>query len=66
MFLTAADLLRLTGRRRYKAQRERLRAMGIRYVQAASGEPLVREADLDGGDKSARNDAGPRWDRIGV
>lgn len=63
LFLTAAELHRLTGKHRFKAQREVLEAMGIRFVPAATGEPLVRADDLDGGERRERN-RGPRWDRI--
>ena len=35
MFLTPTDLLRLTGRRRYAAQRRALDRLGIRYLLAA-------------------------------
>ena len=63
MFLTPAELARLTGRTRYSAQRRALDRLGIRYLLAATGEPLVRQADLDGSGKAARN-SGPRWDRL--
>lgn len=64
-FLAPADLARLTGRRRYAAQRRALDQLGIPYVRAATGEPLVRADDLDGGKPKARN-RGPRWERIGA
>jgi hypothetical protein len=63
-FLTAADVFRLTGRRRFKAQREALDRLGIRYTTSAKGEPLVRPDALDGAKRPARNRA--RWDRIGL
>lgn len=63
-FLTAEDVLRLTGRKRYTAQRRVLAQMGIHYIPAANGEPLVRAAALDAAPQSGRN-RGPRWDRIG-
>jgi hypothetical protein len=65
MFLTPADLLRLTGKRRFTAQCRALDALGIAYRTAATGEPLVRAESLDATPKAARN-GGPRWDRIGV
>lgn len=65
MFLTADDLQRLTGKKRFKAQRRALDRLRIPYRAAATGEPLVRAADLDGTPKSARN-RGPRWDRLHV
>jgi hypothetical protein len=61
MFLTVADLRRLTGRSRYSAQRRALDRLGIRYTTAATGEPLVRIEALDGKPAQARS---PRWDRI--
>ena len=36
MFLSADDLHRLTGRKRFKAQRLALDRLGIRYVAASS------------------------------
>lgn len=63
MFLTADELKRLTGKSRYSAQRKVLDERRIRYVQAESGEPLVRPDDLDGAGPRARN-RGPRWDRL--
>jgi len=65
MFLTDAEVVRLTGRRRYAAQRRALDSLGIRYVRAATGEPLVRPADLDAPKGKARN-RGPKWERIGA
>lgn len=63
-FLDPAEVQRLTGRSRYAAQRRALDSLGIRYIRAATGEPLVREGDLDAGQAKARN-RGPRWERIG-
>jgi hypothetical protein len=63
VFLTREDVRRITKRTRYAAQRRALDALGYRYSLAADGEPLVRESDLDGGGKAARN-SGPRWDRL--
>lgn len=63
MFLTADAVVRLTGRKRHKAQRRVLDGLGIRYIVAGTGEPLVREAALDERPKDARNRA-PRWDRL--
>lgn len=64
MFLTAADIRRLTGRVRYSAQRRALDSLGVRYTKAATGEPLVRFDALDSPPAKARN-GGPHWDRIG-
>lgn len=63
MFLTVADLQRITGVSRYSAQRRALDRLGIRYLRAATGEPLVRPEWLDGPGKQAQR--GHRWDRIG-
>ncbi len=65
MFLTAAEVARLTKRQKYAAQRRALDALGIPYTQAADGEPLVRERDLDGGQEQGRN-SGPNWERMRV
>lgn len=63
LFLTADELARLTGRVRYSAQRKALDGLGIRYVRAATGEPLVRADALDEPAGPARNRS-PRWDRL--
>lgn len=64
VFLSPDDLHRLTGKRRHKAQSRALTALGIRFIVAATGEPLVRAADLDDTGKPAQR-RGHRWDRIG-
>lgn len=61
MFLPRPDVIRLTGKQRYAAQRRALDSLGIRYVTAATGEPLVTVEALDGRPSRAR---APRWDRI--
>ncbi len=63
LLLTADELARLTGRVRYSAQRKALDGLGIRYVRAATGEPLVRADALDDRAGSARN-RGPKWERL--
>lgn len=63
MFLTAAEVQRLTGKVRFSAQRRVLDGLGIRYVLAATGEPMVRSADLDDPGTKERNGE-PHWDRI--
>ena len=63
MFLTPDDIVRLTGRSRFSAQRRALESLGIPYVRAATGEPLVRAEDLDPTQKRAKN-RGPRWERL--
>lgn len=65
-FLTADELHRLTGKRRYKAQCRMLVVLGVRFTKAASGEPIVRVDAVDEAGKPAhRRASGPRWDRIG-
>jgi hypothetical protein len=63
LFLDPAEIVRLTGRKRFKAQRDALDRLGIRYTLSARGEPLVREAALDETTTKGRN-RGPRWDRM--
>lgn len=62
-FLPADAVRRLTKKRQFGAQRRALDRLGIPYTPADDGEPLVREADLDGKAKPARN-RGPRWDLL--
>jgi len=62
--LTAEELRRLTGKIRHKAQAAQLKALGYRFILAATGEPLVRWSDLDESGKPAQR-RGHRWDRIG-
>jgi hypothetical protein len=64
-FLDHADIVKITGKTRYTAQRAVLRERRIRFIEAANGQPLVRpEWLLDDKPKPARNRA--RWDRIGL
>ena len=65
MFVPRTDIVRLTGKKRFAAQRRALDELGIRYMTAATGEPLVREESLDGG-RSPRRNRGIRWDRLNV
>jgi hypothetical protein len=62
VFLPSEAVQRLTGRKRYKAQRKALDRLGIRYTQAATGEPLVRDEALDARPVRGRNAI--RWDRV--
>lgn len=64
-FLPRAEVERITGRVRFAAMRRVLDALGIRYVQAFTGEPLVRPEALDATAPAARN-RGPRWERLNV
>lgn len=63
VFLTPDELYRLTGKRRYTAQRKVLDRRKIRYIRAESGEPLVESVSLDVKPVPARNRE-PRWDRL--
>lgn len=65
MFLTPDDVQRLTGKKRFSAQRRVLDARKIRYTLGGKSgeEPLVRESDLDADGKPAHR-RGHRWDRI--
>lgn len=63
MFLPRADLIRLTGRKRFSAQRRALDALGIRYTLAATGEPLVREDQIASPGTGGKQ-RGPNWSRI--
>jgi hypothetical protein len=62
-WLSPEDVFRLTGKRRYTAQRKELTARGIRYDVGHNGEPLVEPAALDAKQPRARN-SGPRWNLI--
>ena len=65
-FLTADEIHRVTGKRRFKAQRRALDRLGIRYAVAASGEPIVRPDAVDDQGRPAQSPrSGHRWDRIG-
>lgn len=63
MFLSGAEVIRLTGKLRYSAQRRALNKLGIRYTTAATGEPLVRLEALDPPNSRGRS-KGPHWDKI--
>ena len=63
MFLPTETIVRLTGRKRFTAQRKVLDGLGIRYIVSGKGEPLVREEALDG-KAPARRNRGPNWDRL--
>ena len=68
LFLEPAEVYRMTGKRRYSAQRRALDSLGVRYIVAKSGEPLVRASDLDSDLDEAgkpKQSRGHRWDRIG-
>ena len=67
-FLSAAELARLTGKKRRPAQLRALAALGYRkgyhFIVAATGEPLVLRNKLDADGQPAQR-RGHRWDRIG-
>lgn len=49
---------------RFKAMCRALDRLGVSYTLSATGEPLVREEDLDA-KPGAKQSRGHRWDRIG-
>jgi len=59
-----ATVVRLTGRKRFAAQRRALDGLGIKYQQAATGEPLVLVSDLEGDRRNRTATSGPRWERL--
>lgn len=64
-FLSREAVKRLTGGKvKYHAQRAALDRLGIRYTRTETGEPLVRESDLDAPSKRGVRNVGPRWDLI--
>lgn len=66
MFLTADDLVALTGRVRWSAQRRTLDRMGVRYLLSATGRPvvLVEEIERLGLGAPARRDRRDRSPRL--
>ena len=63
MFLSRLDVVRLTKRERYSAQRRALDRLGVRYTVAADGEPLVSEVAIDGAGRAAHPRV-PKWHRL--
>lgn len=65
-WLTADELLDLTGRQRWSAQARALARMGIAYRLSAQGRPLVeRAAVLSAPAPGAkRQRSGPDWARL--
>lgn len=51
-----ADVRRKTKKYRFAAMARALTRMGIPWTPAADGEPLVRQDDLDGKRRTARNE----------
>lgn len=62
-YLPQDDIVRITKKVRFSAQRRALDRLGYKYTTAADGEPLVRADALDGKAGPARN-RGPRWDLL--
>ena len=62
-YAAIADVRRFTKRYRFAAMCRALASMGVPFIRAADGEPLVRQEDLDGTPRRARNDA-PRFHLI--
>lgn len=61
MFLTPDDVQRLTGKKRFSAQRRVLDGLGVPYTTAVTGEPLVAETAITEGKGKKRT---PRWDLV--
>jgi hypothetical protein len=59
-FLSPEDVQRITRCVRYGAQRKALQSLGIRFIQARNGEPLVRVSDLDPESNTAACSSGSR------
>jgi hypothetical protein len=64
-FLTPAEVEKLTGRKKAKAQLRQLARQGIRAFPDANGKPVVLRASLDESIKSKRRKE-PNWDAISV
>lgn len=62
-WLTPAELHRLTGKKRYKAQCKVLAERKIPFKPSAKGEPLVR-SDWDQVDAKGKPARPHRWDMI--
>jgi len=61
VFLSRYDVFRLTGEKQFTAQRRELDAMKIKYVTAATGEPLVREEKQRGVEPPVVGDRNINW-----
>jgi len=64
IWLEREDVIRLTGRKRFGAQRRALDRMAISYELTADGEPLVRLGYRDAPEPHKRRRE-PRWHMIG-
>lgn len=60
MFLTDADLEKLTGRKQKSRQVAELRRLGVPFYVNASGHPVVACAVLEGGKQPAQQK--PTWE----
>jgi hypothetical protein len=61
MFLTAADLTTLTGRRRRTGQIAALRAMGVPFLVNAIGWPVVTRSAIEGREAAATPPVKRAW-----
>ncbi len=59
LFLSEADLVRLTGRSRKTKQIEWLKAEAIPFRRSATGHPVVTRAAIEGRTEPAAHDAQP-------
>lgn len=69
MFLSTADVARLTGLEQPAAQRRHLRSRGIPYETDAAGRPLVLVDEIErrlraDGKARGRERPSPRWDGV--
>lgn len=66
MWLPEGDVVQLTGRRRWSAQRAALMRMGIRFIVNAAGRPLVQRSQVEIAPRvtRARAKQEPNWDNM--
>jgi hypothetical protein len=67
IFLDQAEIERLTGRKRRRAQIAQLKAMGIAVIENAAGEPIVSRAAVEqrlGLRGASAGTAEPNWDAL--
>lgn len=61
MFLSAEELVRLTGRKVRMKQIDMLRRMGIPFFVNALGRPVVARASVEGGTRVVTKPADESW-----
>lgn len=61
MFLTAADVAHLTGRKTRRRQIDALRAMGVPFLVNALGWPVVTIAAVEGRQAVPAEPTKPEW-----